>query len=105
MKDKFLDNIDLNTVDYIHKLGEKQKTRYQKVKEHQPGHFTTSPMQLDMGICVCDECGSLCSTDYKWCDPCKRFIIIINSSVIKKQNAKKRRMENKLINQHGKNTR
>lgn len=28
------------------------------------------------GICLCDQCGRMASTDFKWCEYCKKKIIV-----------------------------
>jgi hypothetical protein len=41
-----------------------------------PKHFSSAELKAK-GIVVCDQCGRLCSLDYKYCSKCQRKIIIL----------------------------
>lgn len=48
--------------------------------DEQPESYCTSDKLHDQGICVCDNCGKLCSIDYRWCSACERPVVIIRNS-------------------------
>lgn len=57
--------------------------------------FVTSQRMLNQGMCLCDECGELCSTDYRYCKQCEREVVIFEEKHMEKRNAAKRLKKNR----------
>jgi len=47
--------------------------------------YYTTDAQLACGICVCSDCGKLCSTDYKWCSYCLKQVVVISKEKPKRK--------------------
>ena len=67
----------------INTVGEFNKRlleRMENKKQHEESgiDYETTKEQLKMGMCVCNRCGKLCSTDYKWCSYCLKQVVVIS---------------------------
>lgn len=57
-----------------------------KIKEYMdaflPGDKIPQKTSLDLlqlGICICENCGSSCSIDYKFCKKCNEVVLIVTN--------------------------
>lgn len=78
----------------VYTVGEASRGFFESLKRKQDGdsspidiEYHTTDAQLACGICVCSECGKLCSTDYKWCSYCLKQVVVISKEKMKKERA------------------
>lgn len=65
----------------IYTVGQVNKKLFERMenkKQHEESgiDYETTKEQFKMGMCVCNRCAKLCSTDYKWCSYCMENVYI-----------------------------
>lgn len=81
-------------MDFIRILGDSRPSRYHVMKGKGP--FLTPAKQLDQGMCVCSDCGFMCSADYRWCDWCRQHVVILVEETVAKHERSRERKEKKV---------